>query len=243
MFAEMLSKRINFFRDKENTQNNEQYPCDYIIETLFHDKRHFLALIDLSHGLPRNFFNNLFRCLSRIQNNLNHNFLHWYLSADVVMDSFSNEKRATIDYSRNSFYAYVQKFIMETKSYFFLLRNEDNKQYKSEIESLLYKEIVHRIKGSAIPLKISNRYKAFYVDLGYYFFTLHSDPIGSYKSIKTAFKIDIPFDIQEDEKKYLIKLDGIDIEYTDCPNCYKRIGKSHPVYKDAKMCRYCGIKL
>ena len=239
MFSDMLSKRIKYYN--KNKENND-FPAEYVIDTLFKESRHLIALIDLSHGLPRNFLNNLRNCLLRVDYNLQKNFIHWYLSVDIAVDAYSNEKRALIEFNAGTLYSLIQDYVLSSRQYFFIIRNDHVKNFKEDINDLYGKEIIHRLPSKMTPINIRNEYKPFYIDLGFYFFIIDDKKYNNYKEQNKEFILSLPEDIATNEKKYVIDPNQIASDFIECPSCNKRLSKKHAVYKSVKLCYFCAFK-
>ena len=82
MFKEILVRRINYYVNRECQDNlsgsvNFEIGDSYIIEMLFKDERNFKRLVNMSHGIPRNFLNILNSCLRRLNYDLCSNYIHY----------------------------------------------------------------------------------------------------------------------------------------------------------------------
>ena len=249
MFKEILVKRISYYADKEYNKNpsianeinfSKHGNIDYIITMLFKEERNFKLLVNMSHGIPRNFLNILNSCLRILNYNLCSNFIHGYLISDVVIDIYKNEHRSDLSFSEdNTIYKAIDKYARENKQYFFIIDNKTVDRLKPEINTLLYNEIIHRIPSAETPSIIMNSYKAYYLDLGMYFLAIRENDFEEYFKIIQDFKLIMPFDLDKNHKKYQLNLRDIPSDLVICPTCNSMFPKDQAVYSKYKICPDC----
>lgn len=253
IFKEILVKRISYYADKECENNSllildnnfiNHINIDYIIEMLFKEERNFRLLVNMSHGIPRNFLNILNSCLRRLNYNLCSNFIHGYLISDVVIDTYKNEHRSDLSFSEdNTVYKAIDKYSRENKQYFFIIDNKTVNRLKPEINTLLYNEIIHRIPSAETPTTIMNSYKAYYLDLGMYFLTIRENNLTEYIKIIQNFQLKMPPDLDKEYKKYQLDLRSIPCDLVICTTCNSIFPKNHAVYCKYKICPDCANEI
>lgn len=241
-FIEIITNRINYFSD-EREKGSNIYEKDFIIKTIFKDKRYFKSLIALSHGIPRMFLNILRNSLVKINYDLSHNYLHIYLISNTVISIFMNEKRSNMPMNENSLYNIINNYITNNKKFFFLLSSEHAKRSRIEINNLIYSEIIHRIPSNLTPSNIMDNYKAYFVDSGKYFATIQENDNKNFKKFLEEFSLSLPEDLKSDYKKYIINLDKIQNNFIECPDCGAAFSVDHPVYKKHHCCVVCSFNL
>lgn len=125
MFKEILVRRINYYVNRECQDNlsgsvNFEIGDSYIIEMLFKDERNFKRLVNMSHGIPRNFLNILNSCLRRLNYDLCSNYIHYYLISDIVINVYKNEHRSDLSFVEdNSIYKSIDQYARKNEQYFF----------------------------------------------------------------------------------------------------------------------------
>lgn len=235
-FEDILMKRINYFANED-----AEYPGDFIINALFKDKRHFKSLVELSHGIPRNFLNIINTCLRKINYNLSEKFIHTYLISDAVMEVYSKEHRSNLSlFNCDSLYEKIKDYVIKTDHYFFIISNNNDKRLQNEISILLYYQIIHRIPSDETPLNIMDRYKAFYLDLGMFLFVVKEKNIDRYSELLEKFELKLPEDLKSCYHKYILNLTETENVVVDCPYCGQQFQKTQPVYAKFKVCPHCG---
>ncbi len=253
MFKEILVKRISYYADKECNNNpyikneinfNKYGNIDYIITMLFKDERNFKLLVNMSHGIPRNFLNILNSCLRRLNYNLYSNYIHGYLISDVVIDTYKNEHRSDLSFANdNTIYKAIDKYSRENKQYFFIIDNKTVDRLKPEINTLLYNEIIHRIPSAETPNSIMNSYKAYYLDLGMYFLTIRENDFNEYLKIIQDFRLIMPPDLDKEYRKYQLDLQNVPSDLVICPTCNSIFPKDQAVYRKYKICPDCASEI
>ena len=250
MFKEILARRINYFLSKEPFENplanngRDILEADYIVKMLFKDERNFKTLVDMSHGIPRNFINMLNSCLRKLEYNLTTYYIHYYLISEVVIESYKNEHRSDLSFSKDTtVFNAIDQYVQQNKQYFFLIDNKTVDRLKPEINTLLYKEIIHRIPSSETPLRIMNSYKAYYLDLGMYFLAIRDACYSEYEHIIQNFQLLFPYDLSSNYKHYVLNLRDISSDYIICPHCNNIFSKTHPVYSLYNICPDCALKI
>lgn len=242
-FTDILWARINYFSEEfQNSISPEIYTKEYIIETLFKNSRYFDILISLAHGIPRNVLYALRIALNGINYNLSEFFLHIYYLSEVIISIYNNEKRANMPMNENSVYSTITNYVNKYDSIFFLLSNEHVKQYSSEINNLIYVEIIHRIPSSLTPNNIMDQYKAYFVDTGKFLSVLKEKNLEHYRKRISDFELTIPTNLASNYNEYIIDLDNIPNNFIECPNCSATFNINHPVYVKFHCCVTCGLE-
>lgn len=235
MFIKILTKRINYY-------SSIQYTEEYILSTVFKEKRYFNLLVVMSHGIPRNFLRIVEECMSAIQYNLSEYFLHIYLIVNVVMNIYANDKRSSLSFEENSVYGMISQYLQQSKNAFFLIENEPYQRIYTEVNNLIYTEIVHRLPSSLTPEGIRDKYKAFFVDSGKYLSTINDFYQNELNDIVSNYRLIIPSDLQSDFQKYILNLDNVSSNFIECPNCGNRVNKEHPIYRETQRCYNCAYQ-
>lgn len=241
-FEDIVTSRVTYLSKIDNKQTFV-YETDYIIKTMFKNKRYFKILVSLSHGIPRNFLHILQVCLLSVNYDVAHYFLHPYLISEVVMAIYVNDHRSNMPMNKDSLYSMINSYVEDNKEYFFLIPIEQVKRVNVEINNLIYTEIIHSIPSSLTPINIMDYYKAYFVDSGKYLHTLKEYNKTEYESRLETFVLSMPRDIKENHLKYVIDLDKVKTDYLECPNCSSIINKEHPVYQKYKCCYTCGFQI
>lgn len=195
-YIEMLLARINYFhflekqKSKSSISTNDyvdKFDAEYMVSSIFKDKRYFLELIASTHAIPRTFLIVFQRCLSIIDSNLSKYFLHSYLIQQVVIKAYLNDKRSNIPMNSDSLFNIISKYINNKLTPFFLLSSEHVKRFKIEVDNLIYTEIIHQIPSCFLPTHVMDEYKGFYIDSGKYYHTLTSKNHGQ-QIVNTVFR-------------------------------------------------------
>ena len=249
VFKEILVRRINYYYCKEQldycTEDGHNFLSDdYIIKLLFKDPRNFYTLVDMSHGIPRNFINLLNTCLRKLDYNLSGYYIHYYLITEAVIDAYKKEHRSDLPLTdQNTVFNAISEYSRINKQYFFLIENRTVDRLKPELNSLLYKEIIHRIPSSETPLCIMNSHKAFYLDLGMYFLSIRESDYDEYERRITNFHLLLPEDLNENYKHYLLDLSNLSSEFVVCTQCSSVFLRTHPVFVKCKICPDCAAEI
>ncbi len=233
-FLKILTKRINFFSSSE-------YSEDYIINTIFKEKRYFNLLVVMSHGIPRNYLRIVEESMAAIQYNISEYFLHIFLVTEIIMKIYANDKRSSLSFEENSVYEIISKYLYANKTAFFLINNKQYQRVYTEINNLIYTEIVHRIPSSLTPEGIRDTYKAFFVDSGKYLCTIKDFYQNELNDIVVNYKLFIPNDLKENFVNYILDLDNVESNYVECPSCGNRVSRDHPVYRATARCNNCAF--
>ncbi len=241
-FTQILVSRINYFsKDRKTSGKDVLYNGDYVISTLFQNKRYFSTLIYLAHGIPRNTLYIVRSCLALIAHDLCKYYLHIYLLSEAIIGNYKDEKRANMPMNENSVYMIINDYMKDGQNYFFLISTEQVKEYQTEINNLLYTEIIHRIPSSLTPNSIMDKYKAYFIDSGKYFSLIKEKHPDQFDKILNSFELSIPIDLDENHKQYAINLDNVPSNFIQCPNCAASFNCNHPVYVKHKCCITCGF--
>ena len=246
-FSEILAARVNYFihyyqaPHAPYTDKDYKFESEYIIDIVFKDVRHFNTLLELTHGIPRNFLYIIRLCLNAINFKLTHNFLHCYLISEAVVSVYINDRRSNMPMNKESAYSIISEYAKNNKSCFFLVTTEHYKRVKIEINNLISTEIIHRIPSSLTPIAIMNYFKAFFIDAGKYLFSLKSEGDESYANALSLFKLMIPKDVSENYQKYVIDFDSVTNLYKECPNCGQTFSEKHPIYLETGRCFTCAF--
>ena len=248
-YSQMLLSRINYFLflEKEKSRslispNNyvDKFDENFMISSIFKEKRYFLELISSTHAIPRTFLIVLQRCLNIIDYNLSKYFLHSYLIRQEVINSYLNDKRSSIPMNSSSLFNIISKYINDKLTPFFLLSSEQIKRFRIEVDNLIYTEIIHQIPSCFLPADIMDEYKGFYIDSGKYYYTLSSQKTRKINR-EYSFSYELSESITSNISDYIIDVDNIDSEFIECPNCGARISMQNPVYKKAHICYICAF--
>ena len=241
-FEDIVTMRVTYV-SKINNSKTFVYETDYIIKTIFKNKRYFKIMVSLSHGIPRNFLYILQVCLASINYDVAHYFLHPYLISEVVMAIYVNDHRSNMPMNKDSVYSLINNYVENNKEYFFIISIEQVKRVNIEINNLIYTEIIHSIPSSLTPINIMDSYKAYFIDSGKYLHTLKEYNKTEYESRLETFILSMPKDIKENYHKYIIDLDKVKTDYLECPNCSSIINKEHPVFQKYNCCYTCGFQI
>lgn len=239
-FSEILTMRLNYFSEKYDKEIF--YKTEYILETIFKNERYFKKMVAMANGIPRNFLRILQLCLVKINYDLEHYFVHMYLISEIVMAIYVSERRSNMPMNDNSVFNIINEYIESSRNAFFIVSNEQVKEFSVEINNLIYTEIVHRIPSSVTPNKIMDKYKAYYVDAGKYLYLLKEVDIEGYLATLSNFSLVIPNDIMDNKDKYIVDLEKASVDYLECPNCGAIVGKGNPVYKKYNCCNVCSFE-
>lgn len=242
-YKNILYKRINYFINKNNRNSINQYDIQYIVESIFKTDTNLDSLITLTHIIPRNFFVVLQRSLTIIKYDVQHYFVHQYLIREIVIKTYLEDKRASLPLNDNSLFSAINTYINETSNYFFLIKSVQIRRLKSELNNLIYTEIIHQIPSSALPSQYMDSYKGFYIDSGKFLHTLFSKGVSLKNSSLYDFNYVLPKNIKDSIDEYIIDLDKIESDYVECENCSSQISRKHPVYIKAKICPNCAYDL
>ena len=246
MFKNLLTRRIHYYLNTlpDSTEQDHAFDEDYIVEMLFKDERNFKILVDMSHGIPRNFINMLNTCLRKLDYNLSSFYIHYYLISEVVIDTYKNEHRSDLSLvEENNLFRAIDKYARYQKQYFFLIKNKAAERLKQEVNTLLYKEIIHRIPSAETPSTIMNDYKAFYLDLGMYFLSIRETSFEQYEQTIKNFHLLFPDDLKSNYRKYVLDLRDVSSDYCICPQCNSFFLKTHPVYAAYSICPDCAFQI
>lgn len=236
-FSEILTMRINYF-----SKELIPYEAQYILETVFKNKRHFKNMIAMANGIPRNFLRILQLCLGKLNYQLEQYFVHIYLISEIVMNIYVNERRSNMPMNDTSVYNVINKYIETNKNIFFIISTEQVKKFSVDINNLIYTEILHRIPSSITPNEIMDSYKAYFVDSGKYLYLLKEKDIDEYLNVLSNFNLIIPDDLIKNTKKYIIDLEKASVDHIECPNCSAIVSKGNPVYKKYNCCNFCSFE-
>lgn len=208
-------------------------------EAILKSKIHLSNIITFSHVIPRNFLVLLQRSLNAINYDLQHRFIHTYLSKSIVIKTYLDDKRSNLPFDDYSLFATINEYINSTKNYFFLLPISQVRRLKSEIDNLVYVEIIHQIPSSLLTDNIMDSYKGFYVDSGKYLYMLsQSNSERDYN-----FSYILPDKVKKNYQQFVLDVDKIESEFIECPNCSQRISKKHPFFIKTKLCPVCAFKI
>lgn len=166
-YNEFLCARINYFISRKNYAK-DQYSNENIVTMIFKSEHNLASFIRYTHAIPRNFLIVLQRALTAIGFDLRHQFLHKYLAEEVVIRTYLEDKRSNLPMNEGSLYDAINIYINHTQHYFFMLSVKQFKRLKSEIDNLVYLEIIHQIPSSILPQNLMDKYKGFYIDCGKY---------------------------------------------------------------------------
>lgn len=231
-FLNILEKRVNYF-------SRVQYPVEYILETIFKERRYLNLSVVMSHGIPRNFLRIVEEALASIQYNVKEYYLHIYLVTDVVMKIYANDKRSSLSFEENSVYEVISEYLRQNKDTFFLISNRQYQRIYTEINNLVYTEIVHRIPSSLTPEGVRDKYKAFFIDSGKYLCIIKDFYESELYDIVINYNLIIPNDIKMNYLNYVLDLDNVTSNFIECPSCGNRVNKEHPIYKETNRCNEC----
>ena len=240
-YKEFLCARINYFIGR-NRNGNDVYSKESIVAMIFKSEHNLVSLIRYTHAIPRNFLIVLQRALTVINFDLGHRFLHKYLAEEVVIRTYLEDKRSSLPMNEGSLYDAINTYINKTQHYFFLLSSKQFKRLKTEIDNLVYLEIIHQIPSSVLPQNLMDKYKGFYIDCGKYMHTLRTQHISVDGGSGYEFSYTLPESVSLNYKDYIIDLDNIESEFFECPNCSSQISKRHPVYLKAQICPICAFQ-
>lgn len=235
-FEKILTARINYFSQK---REDKKYDSHYVVEAVFKNEIHLSNLITFSHVIARNFLTILQRSLNTINYDLRHKFIHTYLSKNIVIKTYLDDKRSNLPFNENSLFSTINNYINNTKNYFFLLPIEQVRRLKSEIDNLVYVEIIHQIPSSLLTSSLMDSYKGFYVDSGKYLYTLSQVNLDK----DYGFSYILPEEIKKKYKQFILDVDKIESEFVECPNCSQRISKKHPIFVKTKLCPICAFEI
>jgi len=249
-FKEMIAKRINYYIDKESQDlepysqyqhsRKSVYTAEQLINMIFKEERNLVSLVNMSHGIPRNFLNILNTCLRKLEYNISSNYIHNYLISEVVIDFYKNEHRSDILLNGdNTVFNAICDYVSKSKQYFFLIENKEAERLKSELNTLLYNEIIHRIPSAETPTTIMNSYKAYYVDIGMYFLYMREKRDHDYMKLVNDFDLLMPADLEHSYSSYMVNLDRVSNGIVKCPHCQAEFAKNHPVYQKCGVCIEC----
>jgi len=231
-FIEILAQRINFF-------GNSSYEVDYIKKAIFNNKLNYETLVELSGGIPRSFLNILKLALEAINYKLRQRFIDSKLLTEIAIKKHDTSHRSDISLVSDSIYKTVYKYISSTSSNFFIINNSQFNRLFTDINSLVFNEILHRIPSDLTPPAIKNEYKAFLIEGGFYLSVIKSVNKDKYQSIQRKFQHKLPENLDENYTQFIIDLDKLESEYIECKLCSKRIPLRHPVYVKYKICPEC----
>lgn len=182
-------------------------------------------------------------CLAAISYNLSKYYLHIYLLTDTIISNYTDEKRANMPMNENSVYMVINTYLESNQNCFFLINTEQVKQYQTEINNLLYTEIIHRIPSGLTPNNVMDRYKAYYIDSGKYFSLIKEKMPEKFDKILSEFELSLPHDLAIYPGKYVINLDNVPSRFVQCPNCGAAFNSQHPVYVKYKCCITCSFDI
>lgn len=242
-YKNILYKRINYFINKNNNNSTNQYDIQYIVESIFKSDSNLDSLITLTHIIPRNFFVVLQRALTIIKYDVQHCFVHQYLIREIVIKTYLEDKRASLPLNDNSLFSAINTYINNSNNYFFMIKLVQIRRLKSELNNLIYTEIIHQIPSSALPALYMDNYKGFYIDSGKFLHTLLSKGVSLNNSSLYDFNYILPKCITDNIEDYIINLDAIESDFVECENCSSQVSRKHPVYIKAKICPNCAYDL